>query len=230
MNRVIIFLCLTILTAGTACKKENSNKAIARASLTVVNAAPDVPSLNVNLSANPIPYYLLQQPIGYGSSFEWGVAPGDSPISIVSSVDTSGTIYQAMIDLKAKAIYSLYVLSGSTKGDVLFMQDSIPYYTDSTAGIRFINLLPDSGPLMVNLQGNDPSQTELSAIAFKQITIFKPYNASVLGGAYTFEIRDAALADPVAVFTWNYTFGKNYTVVISGSEAGGVYAFQVNNF
>jgi hypothetical protein len=231
MKQNVFIILAGILGIISSCKKQFSivNEQ-SLSSINVVNAAPDVPSLNPNFTNSYPPYYLYQNPVYYGSSFKYSIPASVVPVTIVSSTDTTGYLYSDKITLQPQGIYSLYILGGTSKGDVLFMQDTIPYYTDSTAGIRFINCLADQQPLTINLQGNDPLQTEFSSIVYKQITPFKPYDASVIGGSYTFEIRDPALPDPIATFTWNYKVGKNYTVVISGSQAAGINAFNVNNF
>jgi hypothetical protein len=214
----------------TACKKSSYNNILPVAALNVINAAPDVPSMNVSFADTATAFYKYQNPISYGASYEFSPTPEQVPVVIVSSADTLSPIYQATLSLKDRGIYSLYVLGGVAKGDVLFMQDSIPVYTDSSAGIRFINCSADNRPFTVNLLGNDPSQTEVAGLSYKQISAFKPYDARIIGGSYTFEIRDPALPDPIATFSWNYILNKNYTVVISGSQSSGITVFQVNNF
>jgi len=220
---------------GVSCKKSGYNGVIPNAAVNVINVAPDVPSLSVNFTSNPISSSQYQQFISFGSSWEWGVPPADSPILLISSSDTSKVFYSGNFNLKGGGIYSMYVLSGASKGDVLFMEDSIPAYKDSTSGIRFINLSPDSGPVTVNLQGNDPSQTEFQEIAYKQISSFKGYDAtSQSGGAYNFEIWSKTSQTLLASFYWPCRIQKSNTVVIYGSvdpsSSTPISTFQVNNF
>lgn len=228
-NANLFFLIIVIMILTNSCKKDVM-PIYSVASLNVINAAPDVLSLDVNFSITPSPYYKYQNRINYGSFFEWGQPAGNIPVTIVSSADTTGNIYSNTLNLKGQAIYSLYVLS-SKKGDELLLQDNIPAYQDIISGVRFINLSADSNPLTVNLQGNPATQLEFGPLAYKQISAFKTYKANTSGGTYNFEIRDPANPIPVATFSVNHTFGKNYTVVISGSELGGtINPFQVNNF
>jgi hypothetical protein len=235
MRRIIKILLPAVLLLSLACKKSLYTNATPTAGLNVINAAADVPNLNVNFTTNPIPYYQYQQPIVYGSSWEWGRPPGDSPISLVSSLDTTKAFYSGYFNLKADSTYSLYLLSGAAKGDLIFMRDSIPIYSDSTAGIRFINLSPDSGPVTINLQGNNPAQTEFPALVYKQISPFKGYSAgSQTGGAYNFEIRSSTTQSVLANFSWSFRFQRCHTVVMAGSvdplSATPFNAFAVNNF
>jgi hypothetical protein len=227
-----------VLLSG--CAKTSFDGTVPVAALNVINAAMDVPSLNVNFTATPIPYYLYQQPVSYGSSYEWAVAPGDSPIVIVSSLDTSSSIFTGNFKFVPQAIYSLYVLSGTSggQGNVLFQQDTIPVYTDSAAGVRFINLSPDSHPLTVNLQGNPPSQTEFSPLAYEQISSFKQYSATSVvanNGGYSFEVHDQSTGILYTTITWNYQVYRNNTMVICGSvnplnTTTPIMVFAVNNY
>lgn len=230
MMKVItsIFIALTVLTA---CSKKNFNNAPPNASVSFINAAMDVPYVIVNFTADSTPFYLNQQPIYYGSSFEWGVPAGNTPISIVSSLDTSGHIYFDKKDLQPSGIYSIYLLNGSSKDNILILQDTIPTYKDSTVGVRFINLVADSKPFSINLSVNPPNIAEFSNLQFEQITKFKSYSMASGVTDYNFEIRDQASGDMITSFDWVPTLYKNNTIVITGSEGqNSVWAFQVNNF
>jgi hypothetical protein len=235
MRTIIRLFWLVSIILGVSCKKSGYNGVVPTAALNVINAAPDVPALSVNFTSNPISFNQYQQLISFGSSWEWGVPPADSPILLISSLDTSKVFYSGTFSLKGGGVYSMYVLSGAPKGDVLFMEDSIPAYKDSTSGIRFINLSPDSGPITVNLQGNDPSQTEFQDLAYKQISTFKGYDAtSQSGGIYNFEVWSKTSQTLLATFSWICRIQKSNTVVIFGSvdpsSPTPISTFQVNNF
>jgi hypothetical protein len=235
MRIILNLLIFAIVTFNCSCKKSGFNSAKPTAALNVINAAPDVPALSVNFTNTPIFFAKYQQLVSFGSSWEWGLPPASSPVLLISSSDTSKAFYSGTVDLKAGGIYSMYVLSGSPKGDVLLLEDTIPVYTDSAAGIRFINLSPDSGPITVNLQGNNPSQMEFIDLTYKQISPFKGYNAtSQSGGVYNFEIWSKTSQTLLANFSWYFRLQKNNTIVIAGStdpsSSTPLNVFQVNNY
>lgn len=119
-----------------------------------------------------------------------------------------------------KDMYSLFVFgqTGSTEG--IIIQENIPFRVDSTAGIRFINLSPNSTPLNITLS-TSPTINEVSDLAYKQYTEFKSYPA-LSNSAYTFQIRDASSASPgapLATFSLTATTiprFSNVTFVIRG--------------
>jgi hypothetical protein len=111
------------------------------------------------------------------------------------------------------------------------MQDHIPSHTDSSAGLRFIDLSPGSAAFSINLAGNSPSQTEFSNLGYKQISAFKSYPAnSSIGGSYNFEIRTQENDSLITTFSWTYTLHRCHTIVLSGLVSNGLTVFQVNNY
>lgn len=231
----IKFLILVIVAVQCACKKAN-NAVNGISALNVINASVNAPSVYVYFTLSDSDFYLQQSPISYQSAGEFSIPAVLSPISIISSADTGSSIYRAMIDPAPGSIYSLYVSGGTGKqSDNLLLRDTIPVYSDSTAGVRLINLVSDSRPINVNIAGNPPSEVEFGGLAYQQISSFKSYPANMsVGGSYNFEIRDAVSDSLLATFTWNYTLFKNNTLVFSGLEnsAAGmpVGVFQVNNY
>ena len=212
-----------------SCEKYTFNIPSPNASLSVIHAAMDLPSVNVNLTDPRGPFYTFQQPISYGSSFEWGLPAGNVPVIIISSADTNNSILNTKFDLKPSGIYSLYILDESAKTSTLLLEDTIPAHSDSAAGARFINLIEGSQPMTVNLQDNPFTQTEFSNIGYKQITTFKSYMGAGGITGYNFEIHDQQSGDLLATFYWNFILYKNYTIVISGDQSN-ISVFQVNNY
>ncbi|HEX9511267.1 MAG TPA: hypothetical protein VF939_12345 [Puia sp.] len=228
---IITFLFITTITG--ACKKSNSPSGIA--TINIINAAIHFDTIATNFTSIPVPWYQNQAFIYFGASAEYGLASGQNSILFVSSHDTSKVIFNGLLNLKAGAIYSLYLTGQAPAIDTLFMQDMIPLYKDSVAGIRFINLSSGSGPISINLQGNISSQTEFSDLIYKKISDFKSYPAnSGVGGAYNFEVRDQVTGNLLTTFTWNFSLYRNNTLVIFGtggpSSTSPINVFAVNNY
>jgi len=140
-------------------------------------------------------------------------------------------MFRGNLDLKEGGIYSFFLLGESKSLDTLFIKDIITNYTDSSAGIRFINLRIGSQPMTVNLKGTYPSQSEFTSLGFKQFTGFKQYNGKK--GAptrYTFEIRDQTSGNILSTYNWTYTRGRNNTIVIAGVDGGSVTVFKLNHY
>ncbi|MGH2646378.1 MAG: DUF4397 domain-containing protein [Ginsengibacter sp.] len=225
------FVIISFIVAS--CSKE-SNHSFSTSSLTIVQAAMYVPSVAISFAETPGSFYQYQAPLSYGSWMEYGIPSGATPLVVVSAEDTSHPLLDGTMDLKAGGIYSLYLTGNGAKADTIMKRDTIPYYSSVLAGVRFINLSPDSQPVSINLEGNAITQTEFNNLTYRQITPFKAYDASVQFGTYTFEIRDASTGNLLTTFSWNYTAAKSNTLVISGSvdpaSSTPLQVFQVNNY
>lgn len=227
-----IFVIVIISFFCFSCKKTTYNNQTTGA-LNVINAAADLPSVNVYFSDSLGPSYEYQRPISPGTSYEWGVGTGDIAVTINSSADTANALYKGHIQVRAGGIYSLYVLGGQSKDNTLLLEDTIPVQKDSAIGVRFINLSSDSKPFTVNLAENDPTQFEFSNLGYKQVSAFKTYPKNDAMG-YNFEVRDQASGDLVTSLSLYYTYYKSYTLMIYGSidpsSPTPVAIGQINNF
>jgi len=225
-------LIITTFFLGS-CKKDTLIP-LSTSSITVVNAAQEVPSVEINFADTMSPFYLYQTPISYAAAKNFGILSGTTPFVMVSSADTSRLLVQSNVNLAPGGIYSLYLLQGGPKPEYLLMQDSVPVFSDTTAGVRFVNLSPDSKSFSINLATNDASITEFNNISYKQATSFKSYKALAFRGAYSFEIRDQASGDLLITCRWVYRRSNSSSLVICGSidpnSSTPLSVFQINNF
>jgi hypothetical protein len=228
----IFYIILLFLTGilFNSCKKTGGITPI-NASLTIVNSTIDVPNLALNFSPTGFSYAQNQTFVPNASSLEFSTTSGVNVVNLISSIDSS-TLYHGTLNLVTSKIYSLYVAGQAPNYQTIFMQDNIPIYPDSAAGVRFINLSPDSPPFNITLQGS--TGNVFSALAYKKITTFKKYVATssiVNNGGYNFNITDAS-GNVVTTFNWvPMVFNESNTLVITGSySSGSVSVFQVNNF
>ncbi|MCS3800119.1 hypothetical protein [Niastella sp. OAS944] len=208
-NKLITLLCAII--SITSCKKYKI-ESYSLTSLTAVNAVVGgvgmkIGSRAVTIGNNNFAQISLFQ--GSNDLYFWPVADSLHPYFSDSKFVTED-----------REIYSLFVCgqAGSTEGVII--KEDIPYRTDSTAGIRFINLSPNSTPLNITLS-TTPTINEVSNLAYKQYTEFKTY-PGFYNSAYTFQIRDASAASPSApLATFSLTTStvprfSNVTLVIRG--------------
>lgn len=223
---IIWLLLVCIVFAG--CKKE-TEIAMPLASLNVTNALSTTQNtVEVNTLGNGVIYSSFPQ-LSDQSSQEYNIPVGNPPVNVVLTTDTLHPFFKQNIQTVAGGIYSLY-LYGQNTPEALLIQDHIPAVRDSSAGMRFINLSPDSGPVTVNFQGS--SQAEFSNLGYKQISDFKLYNAkSSVNGSYVLEIRDAASGNLLLTYTWNFRPFRCQTLVFSGLASNtSQTVFSVNNF
>jgi hypothetical protein len=122
--------------------------------------------------------------------------------------------------------YSLFLGGTPANVSAKLIKENIPIRRDSTAGIRFINLSPDSGPVNVILS-TTPGVSEFFNIAFGEITDFKSFPATITNTTYTFQVINPANNKVLASITMSgasvSTFVprfKNVTLVFRGKVTG----------
>jgi hypothetical protein len=231
MKKIHIFLSIIITgLVITSCKKETAAPSIV-GSLNVINATLDVPTLALNFSATPFAYSANKTFIPRSSCMEFGLPSGANSVNLISSTDTTHSVFHGTLNVITGGMYSLFVSGQVAHYDTLFVKDQIPVYPDSAAGVRFINLSSGSQLMSINLKGS--TQKEFSSLAFNNITSFKKYSATssvTNSGGYNFEVRDAS-NNLLTTFNWRPAlFNKSNTLVITGLAGGSVSVFQVNNY
>jgi hypothetical protein len=224
---------LLILALYGSCKKDTYvNKGIA--SLNVINASINTPWLYVYFTFADSNYFEQQTPVYFGTNEVYSPLPGQSPLSLISSSDTIKPLFRTTIRVNPGDIYSLYISGIGRQVDTLYQKENIPLYSDSVAGLRFVNLSPGSEPMSVNLEGNPPGQPEFANLGYRQISDFKNYSTS--GGItnHNFEIRDQLTGNLLSTYSWDFSSFKNYTLVIAGSAdpslSSPITVFAVRNF
>jgi hypothetical protein len=209
LNQLITLLCAIIFIAS--CKKDEIETFFVT-SLTTVNAVVGGAGMKLGSQATTISnnsFAQLSLLAGSNDLYVWPVADSLHPYFSNSKFVTQD-----------REVYSLFVCgqAGSTEGVII--KEDIPYRTDSTAGIRFINLSPNSKPLNITLS-TTPTINEASNLAYKQYTEFKTY-PGLYNSAYIFQIRDASTASPATpLATFSLTASSvprfsNATLVIRG--------------
>jgi hypothetical protein len=148
MNRkvsVFSFVCLLgagVLTLMNSCLKQNSTPQQPTANISVLQASPDAPSMDLyfnGLKINttqvmnfPSDGFLPQKAGNYSISFTNAVN-GDTLISHVDSVAPG-------------AYYSLIVFDTGSRRDFMYFPEQFEQATDNSAAyVRFLQLSPDAG-------------------------------------------------------------------------------------
>jgi hypothetical protein len=229
---LVIKLVFALIVLNS-CKKDVIPTS-ALSSVTVINATTSDQTFAAAWSDSLLPFSIYPSLIAYGGYSEYGISTGVMPLMVVSSADTSIPLFMGKINLKAGKSYSLYITGQVKQVDTLLVEDNIMNYSDSLAGIRFVNLCSDSGPVSINLEGNPPSQAEFITIAYKKSTPMKTYSVQNNNTTYTFEIRSLSTGELLTTFNWNMPIHRNNTIVISGSidpaSNTPVQVFSINNY
>lgn len=205
----IIYLMAVITISIASCKKEEI-KTTQLTSLMIGNYVAGGTAVKLgnnttsiaNNNANGTPISLMA---GSNDLYVWPVADSLHPYYT-----------QAKFASSDGEAYSLFLCGtpGATEG--IIIKENIPYRTDSTAGIRFINLSPNSTPLSITLS-TTPAVNEVTGLAYKSYTDFKSY-PGLYNSAYTFQVRNAAgtLLTSFAFNTSTLPRFANVTLVIRG--------------
>jgi len=235
----ILLLTVFITWCGVSCKKESTYvRPSPLAALTVVNAVVNANPVIADFSgADSVKaYFATTTQIGYGSFYEYSVSGSKSAATIYQVSDTLEPFYKGIVNLQPYGVYSLFLSGADTNHvDTLLTLDNPPYHpnTDSTCGVRFINLSAGSQPLSVNLVDNG-NGSEAGNLAYRAITGFKNYYAGLNATAYTFEIRDAASGNLLATWSNNLSIYQNITIAVIGLQDSAatvpISVMQINNF
>jgi hypothetical protein len=233
MLRSLAAITLVVLWTSS-CKKSDSVPVPATVNIVhaIANGKPIIPVFG----SDAITYFKAAQTISFGSGAIYSLPDGHRPLYLAKSTDTLNRIYNNEVDVQAGGMYSLFFAGDTSKPEAVFTQDEIPVYTDSLAGIRFINLSPASGPIKINVKGTDIAKADFINLAYKQISDFKPFTATaaITGNRYIFEIRNQANDSLLLTYTWTYTRFKNNTLVFSGAVTAGkpasLKAFLFKNY
>jgi hypothetical protein len=211
-----------------SCTKEAARPGAA--ALTIVNAVPDSdPSLlPIFGGTQPLTWYAFAAQIPYGVSFVTGSYSGTQALTIYHYPDTtehSTPLFDLTLHLPVNTIHTLFLTGTMAAPDTLFTTDALPNFpsSDSSLGIRFVNLSYGSAPVSVNITGLAQG-SEVNSLPYKGLTGFIHYPATSGVSDYTFEFRDAASGDLIGsclLSGVNETFlntrrYRNFTMAFTG--------------
>jgi len=220
----LFMMALVAFLAGS-CKKSTVETS-PLASLNVTNVV--VGGKTVKLNSN-----LVDSATNYNFK-AFGLNAGNTNIYVYPTGDSAHPYFTSTVPTSSGGVYSLF-LSGNvaTKVDTMLVKESIPVYTDSSCGVRFINLVYNSNPIKVT-RSTSPTVTEFSSLSYRQISAFKTYPALSTNGTYVFQVRDAVPDTVLATYTLTTPRFFNCTLVWKGMKGGtGTNApgvLRVNNY
>ncbi|ACU04013.1 DUF4397 domain-containing protein [Pedobacter heparinus] len=228
MKYLNVLIVAVLLLA--ACKKTEF-KTTAMGSLKIVNTVSS--GAAVRLGATPTL-------VNNNAAIDFSVYAGNPDIYVWAVGDSLHPIYNSnkMLAVADRDIYTLFLGGSNVAREAILVKENIPVRSDSTAGVRIINLSPGSPDIKVTLS-TSVGVSEFGNIAYKQLTEFKSYPALSTNTAYTFQFRNAATNALISSITMSgATLAafvprfRNVTLVlrgvVGGSPAAGVT--RVNHY
>lgn len=246
-NKSLLCLLVVILLGIISCSDDQEQVFPPSGSLKVVHGAMNAPGVHIGYfnseneivySANPI--------LSFGRTQRFTI-PADEERSVrfVNSNDTTSTILNTELNLKAGQIITLFLTGDSIELSATLIGD-IGHTTirDSINTVRFVNMTSDVNSLNVSLDGSDTNIA--SDLTFSQPTDFIEFDATLENLNYTFNFINGS-GDIISSFQLRQffvipgrppfvlTFRKNITLALVGAEDDGegnntLRVIQVNNF
>jgi hypothetical protein len=221
----LVFLALPAILGS--CSKSNPTSYTPSAAITITNAVAGSGAMVLNGSPNQ-----NYTSVASFTSQAFPLLAGGQTIDVSDPAATPAiTYFHRAVNITDKGNYSLFLAGlSATQADTIFITETFTNPTDSSCGVRFINLSPDSGPLSINITGGDPGG-ETPSLAYKAYTNFKLHSARIADviAGIGFEIHDAATGNLLTTYTLIPSTFHNITLAIAGYQAG-PSIIQINNF
>ncbi|MBO9573330.1 MAG: hypothetical protein J7497_14150 [Chitinophagaceae bacterium] len=239
--KFISIFSLLICTAIISCNKVKIDTDTYTSSINVINAiSSNQAAININFTGKDIIFSEARNLTNdyfdgrYASGMMPFAVPSGQPVDLALFVqnDTVKPFFTDQRMFNVSDIYSLYVSGVIGDLKVLLTQDTIPKHTDSTTGIRFVNLVPNATTLSVNIAGNVIG-SEVTSLPYQGISAFKNYPAKSENQFYFFEITDDVTGNVISSFFYdNIARFRNVTLIVKGQVDGdpSVQVARIDNY
>ncbi len=206
-RKSILLLATFVVTAFASCVKDDDTPAPQISALSIVNAAPGSPAVNVFIGDNKVSndLFTFGKDIAYLNAYS-----GEREVSFFQGTDKKAS---GKFNLKDGKFYSLFLAGKWPQIELVILQDSLTKPATGKAHVRFVNMGKDAGVLNLGLTNGS---TLISQKAYKAGSDFIAVNGNV---AYTFVIRNnAALTDTVSIPQVTLEAGRSYTIWAKGAK------------
>ncbi|MBO9572244.1 MAG: DUF4397 domain-containing protein [Chitinophagaceae bacterium] len=230
MKPSIIKHCLLlsfIISATGGCKKESPAE-YPLASLKIVNTITGGQIAKLNSDPSQI------WPAWYEN---FSLNAGDADLYVWPETDSLHPYYVSnKTKLEPSGLYTLFLGGTPEEPASIFVKESFPSRTDSTAAIRFINFSPNGPAVNVTLS-TSPDVNEFFNVAYNAITEFKLFPATSANTEYVFEVRDAGTNEVLAslpmsgIDMWGFVPRFRYvTLVFYGNVGETLGISRINHY
>lgn len=228
MTTKLLLVCCFAFFCLAACRK-SENYVAPPASIVLVHAMPQLKPIIPVMGIDTLTSYTSLSTLAYGTATKFSYTGSNIPLYAVKSTNPALSVFRSNYNLASGNIYSLFLSGDTTHPDVTLVQDTVPIITDSSCGVRFINLSPASKPININIKGNGAAKTEFNGIAYKQASTFRLLTPASTAKTYIFEIRHQTNDSLLLTYTWTFSRFRNQTLVFAGavSAAGKQTALKV---
>jgi hypothetical protein len=230
-HKQFFIMAIAVIITATGCNKETFHTE-PLSSITIANLVLNGTAAKLN--GNTVPAQNIN--INAGANFSLPV--GDSRLYIWPLGDSLNPYYNKIITSGSQEIYTLFLAGPVGAVEPVLIKENLPAHTDSSFGIRFINLSPGS-PAIKFTRSTTPTVAETGNLNYKDIADFKTYPALSVNSTYTFQARNAttdALIASITLAGASIATGlprfNNITLalrgVVGGTPAPGIS--RINNF
>jgi hypothetical protein len=216
-NATLVTAMLGAAVLFNSCKNDIDNTSPGIAALSVVNAYP---------TSNTLDFYIGSQRVNntglaFGGKLDYFTAYEGTHSAKVTLTNSTTTLATKTITLKGGLYHSLYLVGNATDSlDYLLLDDQPSQPAQGKAGVRFVNLSPNTTGLSLELTGDT---TGFKNKAFKGFTAFKPVTAAAKS---TFVLKNANNV-VLATRETDLANGKIYTIYAKGLTTGGTDATKI---
>ena len=172
------------------------------------------------------PYIAQIQNINNNAAMSFSLPAGTNQVYVWPVGDSLHPYYNQPLTAAHNEIHSLFLTGTPSAVESVLIKETLPVHTDSTFGVRFINLSPGSPAVKITLS-TSATVSEFGDVAYKEISAFKTYPAFAANTPYTFQVRNAATDALIASITMTGTAAatgiprfNNITLMLRGIVGG----------
>lgn len=233
--KIIYSVLIVVIVAFNSCKKEEGT-VIDAGSVNVTNAVIGGASIALMVNQGIVS---TSNTVGLNNFALMPIRNSEPRLTLgvptVAATATSPAVpaviyYDQPISKTGTINQSLFLTGPSpSAAESVLIDETFPYaYTDSTCGVRFINLAQGNTPISVNIKGS-ATGSEAANVAYKAYTDFKKYPATRAASSYIFEFRktDGTL---ITSYTLTTPYFHNVTLALRGTIGGSTGVILVNNY
>ncbi len=204
------------------------------ASMNLVNATVNLSSAVVNVNSQPDAKGGNTNgenlfAVDYGTNTAFSLLANQMVGLTIFASDSLNVIFHTTVNFNNGDLYSLYLCGALGSVDTLMMQEHFPVYSDSSSGVRFVNLSQGSTPVNVTL-AQSPSVNEFSNIAYRQVSTFNTYAATMANASYTFNVLRSSDDSLLSTYMLSIPIFKNVTLALIGNSMAGLSVIRINNY
>ena len=204
----IALVCLMPVALSSCSKNsDNYNYSPPAALVTIVQASPDEPVLDVYLDNNKVSAGAL----GYGNTIDYFRAYARLRQVNFYVTGTMTKVFSDTVTISPDKFYSLFLANKASSPELVKLVDTLNQPAAGKASIRFVNLSPDAQAVDLVIKNG---ATVVSNKTYKGHSSFVPITG---GTTYTLEVHRAGTATVLATLpTTTLRTGFIYTVWLQG--------------